>query len=314
MIHCVNLNATWDTVLLCSDLKSGEVNRALKVVTYPGGKGNNAARAVALLGGKANLYAFCGKADRPAALKFYSDSGVEVQLFPVPGHSRPCVILLDASKDLETVINSPSQLKVGAPHLAKLKTALLKRVRPGDLVTFSGSLPEGLKPVAYRELIKSVQAAGAVAMLDAYGPALKYGVEAAPFLVKPNAEELGETFGWRVKTRQEVLSAAARLLKYGVRVVVVTLGSRGAIVRTPREALFVSPLPETRGWHSPVGCGDSFFGALALGLDRGADLKKCLGLATAAAWANLHTPGAVFFDKRLARAQVSQVRVSRISL
>jgi fructose-1-phosphate kinase PfkB-like protein len=133
-------------------------------------------------------------------------------------------------------------------------------------------------------------------------------------LVKPNADELGETFGWKVNTRQEVLAAAERLLKFGVRVVVVTLGARGALVRTPREALLVSPLPETRGWHSPVGCGDTFFGALALGLDKGQDLESCLKLATAAAWANLHAPGAVFFDKRLAKAQASKVRVSRISL
>lgn len=314
MIHCVNLNATWDTVLLCSDLKSGKVNRAIKAVSYPGGKGNNAARAVVLLGGKANLFALCGEADKSAALKFYTNSGVKAHLTPVPGRSRPCVILLDASKDQETVINSPSQLKARPRDIAKLKKELLKAIKPGDLVTFSGSLSEGLKPDAYKDLIGAVQTAGAVAMLDAYGPALKYGVEAAPFLVKPNADELGETFGWKVKTRQEVLAAAERLLKFGVRVVVVTLGSRGAIVRTPREALFVSPLPETRGWHSPVGCGDSFFGALALGLDKGADLKKCLGLATAAAWANLQAPGAVFFDKRLARAQGAQVRVSRISL
>ena len=93
-------------------------------------------------------------------------------------------------------------------------------------------------------MIKAVQSAGAVAMLDAYGPALKFGIEAAPFLVKPNAEELGETFGWKVSTREEILKAADKLLKFGSRVVVVTLGARGAIVRTHREALLSLPCPK----------------------------------------------------------------------
>jgi len=56
-------------------------------------------------------------------------------------------------------------------------------------VTFSGSLTrKAFKPTTYKDMIKAVQAAGAVAMLDAYGPALKFGIEAAPFLVKPNAD------------------------------------------------------------------------------------------------------------------------------
>jgi 1-phosphofructokinase family hexose kinase len=314
MIHSVNLNATWDTVLLCGDVQSGEVNRASSAVSYPGGKGNNAARTVALLGGKAKLFAFCGEADKAAAMAFYDDSGVEAKLFPVKGRNRPCVILMDAARDQETVINTPSSIKVTPAQLKKLQEALLKAIKPGDLVTFSGSIPEGMRPDTYKSMIKAVQAKGAVAMLDAYGPALKLGVEAAPFLVKPNAQELGETFNWQVGSRQEVLEAAAKILKFGVRVVVVTLGARGALVRTRSEAYFVAPLPETRGWHSPVGCGDTFFGALALGLDKGKDIKVCLQMATAAAWANLRAPGAVFFDKRLAKAQIGQVRVSRIGL
>ncbi len=314
MIHFVNLNATWDTVLLCPALKLGAVNKAGAVLSYPGGKGNNAARAAALMGAKPRLFAFCGKQDHVAAARFYRDKGVAAKLFAVPGHNRPCAILLDASKDQETVINSPSQLKLNQKNMDALKRALIAVLRPGDLVSLSGSIPEGLKPETYRDLILACQRAGAVAMLDAHGPALRHGVEAAPFLVKPNADELGEAFGWKVSNRSQILAAAKRILKMGSRVVVVTLGERGALCLTHREALYVAPLPRPRGWHSSVGCGDAFFGALALGMDRGMDLKDCLKLATGAAWANLHAPGAVFFDRKLALAQAGQVRVSRIGL
>jgi 1-phosphofructokinase family hexose kinase len=312
MTHFVNLNATWDTVLLLDSLKMGAVNKAAAAVSYPGGKGNNAARTVALLGGKPRLYAFCGQADKARAAEFYKKAKVEATLHAVEGRNRPCVITLDAAKDQETVVNSPSQIRIRPADLAALRKALLKQVKPGDLVAFSGSLPEGLRPETYRDMIREVQAKGGIALLDGYGPALKFGVEAAPLIVKPNVDELGASFGWKVRTREDILAAADKLLRKGVRAVVVTLGARGAIVKTAREALYVAPLSQPRGWHSPVGCGDAFFGALCWGLDKNLDYRDCLRWATASAWANLHMPGAIFFDPKLVKAQLPLVRISKL--
>src|SRR5688572_831685 len=90
MTHFVNLNATWDTVLLMESLKPGAVNRSAAAVSYPGGKGNNAARSVALLGGKPKLFAFCGIPDKAAAAEFYKKAKVEAHLHAVQGRNRPC--------------------------------------------------------------------------------------------------------------------------------------------------------------------------------------------------------------------------------
>lgn len=313
MIHCVNLNATLDQLFVLPSVQWGGVNRAVATLSYPGGKGNNVARMVAKLKGKARLHAFSGASERAASARFFREQGVDARLTPVPGTSRPCLVILDGERNQETVINSPSQLKMGPAALGKLLEGLLRALKPGDIVTLSGSLPEGLKPDSYRTMIRAIQARGGVAMLDSYGPGLLHGVEAAPLLVKPNADELGATFGLPVRTREEVLEAARRLLRKGVRCVVVTLGERGALALTPRETLLASPLPTPRGLLSPVGCGDAFFGGLALGLERSLPLPDCLKLATAAAWANLSHPGAVFFDAKLVRAQMPLVKVSRLA-
>jgi 1-phosphofructokinase family hexose kinase len=313
MIHCVNLNATMDTLLVLPDLTLGGVNRAVAALSYPGGKGNNAARAVATLGHKPNLFAFTGKKEKPTSEGFYREQGVKARLQVVPGHNRPCFILLDGGRNQETVLNSPSQLKLNQPAANKLLASLLKAVKPGDIVTLSGSLPEGLKDDTYATFIHAIQAKGGVCLLDSYGPGLAKGVTAAPFLVKPNADELGDSFGVPVKTREQVLVAARRLLRYGVRAVVVTLGERGALAVSTRETVYVTPLPTPRGLLSPVGCGDSFLGGLAWGLHSCKSLADCLRWATSAAWANLATPGAVFFSKKLVKAQVPLVKVSRMT-
>lgn len=313
MIHCVNLNATLDHLFVLPELQLGGVNRAVATLSYPGGKGNNAARAVAALGGKARLHAFSGAQERAVSAAFYKERGVRAALTAVPGRNRPCLVILDAARNEETVINSPSQLELKDAHVDALGRGLLRAVKAGDIVTFSGSLPEGLRPDTYRQLITAVQAKGGVALLDSYGPGLAQGVEAAPFLVKPNAEELGSSFGVPVRTRDQVLKAARRLLRKGVRCVVVTLGERGAVACTQREDLYITPLPTPRGLRSPVGCGDAFLGGLAWGLDTGKDLWACLRWATATAWANLSQPGAIFFNPKLVKAQVDLVKISRLA-
>jgi 1-phosphofructokinase family hexose kinase len=313
MIHCVNLNATLDHLFVLPSLRLGGVNRAVATLSYPGGKGNNAARAVAALGGKASLHAFSSTSEAAMARRFFRGRRVDVRFTTTPGAYRPCLVILDGERNEETVINSASQLKVGAAALARLKAGLLKAVQAGDIVTFSGSLPEGLREDSYRTLIRAVVARGGVALLDSSGGALRLGVEAAPFLVKPNAEELGAAFGVPTDTRDEVIRAGRMLLRKGVRCVVVTLGAHGAVCVTPREVLYVAPLSTPRGLLSPVGCGDVFLGGLARGLDKGLDLSACLSLATAAAWANLSVPGAVFFDPKLVKAQVPLVKISRLA-
>ena len=313
MIHCINLNATLDTLLVLPDLTLGGVNRAVASLTYPGGKGNNSARAIATLGLKPNLFAFSGAKERASSERFYRGQGVSPRLQSVPGHNRPCLVILDGGRNEETVINSPSQLQLKQSHADGVLAKVLKAVKPGDIVCLAGSLPEGLKADTYAQFVRKIQAQGGVCLLDCYGPALTYGVEASPFLVKPNAEELGEAFGKPVKTRDQVLKAVHAVLRKGVRCVVVTLGDRGAVAVSQRETLYVAPLPTPRGLLSPVGCGDSFMGGLAWGLHSGRSMEECLKWATAAAWANLSTPGAVFFSKKLVKAQVKLVKVSRVA-
>ncbi len=317
MIHCINLNATLDTLHGSSPTSSSAASTVGGggAPAYPGGKGNNAARAVATAGPEAQRFTLSLAPRRRPAAGSASTASRDVlpRLQTVPGQSRPCLVILDAAKNQETVINSPSQLKLKQSHADAVLAKVLKAVKPGDIISIGGSLPEGLRPDTYAQFVRRIQAEGGVCLLDCYGPALTKGVEAAPFLIKPNADELGEAFGLAVRTREQVLKAAKAILRRGVRCVIVTLGDRGAVAVSHRETLYVAPLPTPRGLLSPVGCGDSFMGGLAWGLHSGKPLADCLRWATASAWANLSTPGAAFFAKKLVKAQVKLVKVSRVA-
>jgi 1-phosphofructokinase len=309
MIHCVNLNATLDLVLSAPTLKLGGVNRATVSFTYPGGKGGNAARAVALLGGTPRLVAFSGRAEAPGLAAWYAQQGVRADLVPVPGGQRACLILREEGRQRETVINSPSRLQPGAKGAAALQARLLKGLKPGDLAVFSGTLPQGLPPRFFSNLIRQAQARKALALFDSSGPGLADGVKARPFLVKPNLEELEELMGRPLRKEAPLRQAMEAVRKKGVQLVVVTLGQAGARAISKGQAWAVNAPKAKPGILSPVGCGDAFMAGLAWALDHGKGLEDALRWATAAAWANLGHAGAGFMLREEAVWACGQAKV-----
>jgi tagatose 6-phosphate kinase len=292
LITCLNLNATEDLVYECAGLRAGGVNRARALTRYPGGKGANVARTLALLGARPKLVAFAPRNGAGWDKTYFESRGVACDFIPVPGTARPCLILHDASANRETVVNSPSLLKTSPAHWAKIKQALKKTIRPGDLACVSGTLPSGTSGLVMKDLLAWLHGLGAVVLFDSSGEAFRQGLRAGPFLVKPNLEELEELQGRKITTEAGVRKALSGLLSGGVKLAVASLGSQGCLAAVKGGFYRVKALAPLRGPHSPVGCGDAFMAGLAYGLDKGFRLEDSLAWATACGWANLHHPGA----------------------
>ena len=98
----------------------------------------------------------------------------------------------------------------------------------------------------------------------------------------PNETECAELTGLPVSTHEEAERAADRLLARGVRNVVLTLGERGALLRTATGSHFVSclnagPVVET------TGAGDAFCGGFAAALAEGRSAQEALRFGCAVA-------------------------------
>jgi len=89
----------------------------------------------------------------------------------------------------------------------------------------------------------------------------------------------------------ELLGGVARLLALGVGAVVVTLGSRGAVVHSPAGVVHVDPC-EVRSIDT-TGAGDTFCGSLAARIALGDALAEALAYASAAAALSTTRAGAV---------------------
>lgn len=127
-------------------------------------------------------------------------------------------------------------------------------------------------------------------MLDADGELLVNGMQASPYLIKPNHHELSELMGKKLETPEELEKAARGLMeKYGIARVVVSMGGAGALYISKNETIYAEGLKVPV--QSTVGAGDSVVAALAVSEESGKSPEDTVRLSTACGAANVMCSG-----------------------
>jgi tagatose 6-phosphate kinase len=254
----------------------------------PGGKGVNVARTIHTLGEKVRLLGFAGGVAGDFIRQGLRREGIEADLVTVPGESRTCLAIVDPANGTETIIN-----EVGPTVSAEARVGFLtlfdQSLADVDLVTLSGSLLPGLPDTFYAALIERAAARRVPCILDTSGPALREGLAARPFVVKPNRAEAEALTGVVVRDVDSALVAARKLVEQS-RMALVTLGEDGAVLATNAGAWHARP-PAVKVVNT-VGSGDSFTAGFAVALARGLPPIEALRLGTACAAANAMRQGA----------------------
>lgn len=95
-------------------------------------------------------------------------------------------------------------------------------------------------------------------------------------VLTPNESELGVLAGAEIRTDDDIVNAAKRLLDQGVREVVVTLGARGAVWLGPGPTQWFDAYPVAA--RDTTGAGDAFNAGLAAALASGGDMYDAIDL------------------------------------
>ena len=241
-----------------------------------GGKGVNIARALAAGGVPATAVVAVGSengTDFAAALR---RDGLKITTIPVPGRIRENITLhTDAGRETRISFRG---FTVGADFLPAL-TAVLADLDAGDILTLTGSNPAGLSPADLSPLLADLRHRRVRVVIDSRSYTLRDLAEAAPFLVKPNEEEIAQYTGAPVADRAAAEAAAAPLRAAGIENVMISLGARGAFLACPAGSFFC-PAPSIVP-RSTIGAGDSSIAGFLAALSRGADAAECLRSAVA---------------------------------
>ena len=135
-----------------------------------------------------------------------------------------------------------------------------------------------------------VSGRGARFVLDTSGAALRRALEAGVYLVKPNLRELESVVGRSLRAPAEQEEGARQLVARGhAEIVTVSLGADGALLAT-RAGCRRLRAPKVKP-RSAVGAGDSFVGAMTLGLAQGRTPEDAFALAVATGTATVLTMG-----------------------
>ena len=140
----------------------------------------------------------------------------------------------------------------------------------------AAGLPGRLLPVAHPR--RGRPSAGRC-ILDAEGERLALGVEAKPYLIKPNRFELETMVGRELRSLADVRDAALKYIDRGVSVAAVSLGADGALITDGAETLFAPRLAvEVK---STVGAGDAMVAGLACGVIGDCGLEEMFRMGVA---------------------------------
>jgi len=160
-----------------------------------------------------------------------------------------------------------------------------------DYVIASGSLPHGMPDDFYVMVGEIATRKGAKLVLDTSGAPLNATLsKGGVFLTKPSHGEFRDYIGRDVPDEASLMAAAVEVVRSGrTEILVISMGHEGAVMATAEGAVRMTP--PTVEAESAVGAGDSFVGAMTLGLSRGMTPRSAFILGMAAGTAAVTTPG-----------------------
>jgi 1-phosphofructokinase family hexose kinase len=288
MIYTVTLNPTLDITFELEEFLFGEPVKAVKVTSTPGGKGINVSRALRCMGVDSVAMGLLGGYRGEEVLDLLQKEGLILQVVKIKNETRTNITILGKKDGRELSIRAVGP-DVETEESERLTELVLKKAQAPEALVLSGSLPHGVKEDIYHAIITEGKKQGIRIVLDSDGEPMRLGIEAGPYLIKPNRVELERLAGRALATDDEIVEFARGLVKKGVGVVVASLGSQGAVMVTGEGAWkgMVPPIDS----EDTVGAGDSTVAGMVMGMVRGEAVEDMLQRGLACGLSAVMNPG-----------------------
>lgn len=260
------MNPSVDISYPLDTLKIDDVNRVEKVSKTAGGKGLNVSRVIKQMNGELIASGILGGSLGTYIVEQLNKEEVPNRFLEIEKESRNCIAILHEGNQTEILESGPTLDDGEGDAYFKLFEELLDEA---VIVTISGSLPKGLSPTYYQQLLEMSRDKQVKILVDTSGKALRQTLlgEQKPYLIKPNTDELNGLLEQEVTSDIEVLKEAlSDSLFDGVEAIVVSMGADGAFAKINGEFYKVS-IPKIHVIN-PVGSGDATIAGLAMGIDQ----------------------------------------------
>ncbi len=258
MIITVTLNAALDKTLEVPNFTPGRRHRTVDQTTMPGGKGVNVARAIKRLGRPVIATGLAGGATGTRIVEALNNESILNAFVRIREESRTNTAVIDPTTGLHTEVNERGP-EISPQELELFRDKLLYLAQGASMCVFAGSLPRGVEPDVYGELIRDVHKLGVTTVLDTEGEQLRLGVRAEPDIVSPNELEAEELVGHEFNDDDDRAEAVVEMTRLGAREAIMTVPD-GCYARVLDEGSpsLVRVRVEEQEARSPIGAGDAF--------------------------------------------------------
>lgn len=308
MILTICPNPSIDCTIELESLNVGMLNRIQgKVETYSG-KALNVAIGVSRLGEKCTATGFMFANQQRTFEHVLNNEGVRCDFVSCEGNTRVNYKIID-KKSMLTEINDVGE-EVSNEKQAELVVKAASLAAEADIAVMSGSLPKGVSGDFYGKVISNLPEHIKV-VVDAEKANVLSAINARElFMVKPNVKELENFSGVKVRKLTDVLAAAKVYFEKGVKYVLASLGTEGAVLTDGKDSFYCKSA--SVAVNSTVGAGDSMVAAACVGVYNGVPMREMLKEAVAAGTAAVTTSGTNLFYKDKYKEIYSRLQTERI--
>ena len=240
----------------------------------PGGKGCNQAIAIARLGGRVNFISKIGKdAYGELALSTLKKDEIKTENIIQDANLQTGVagILVDKKSGknaINVIVGAPSTLKIN--EISKQ----INTIKDSKIFLTQLEIPKDVT----LHCLKVAKENGCITILNP-APASEITKEFYNNIdyFTPNETEAEFYTGIKITSEKEAKLAAHKLISFGIKKVIITLGEKGLFYADGQDEIYLKA--NSVKTVDTTGAGDAFNGGLAFGLSKGKSIKECLELA-----------------------------------
>lgn len=298
MIYTVTFNPSLDYTIRIKNFEVGTLNRTNYEEIRVGGKGVNVSIVLTSLGVENIALGFIAGFTGDQIESGMQQLGCKTEFIRLPqGFSRINIKLQD---ETETEMNGMGP----AVSISECERFMMniKRLKPGDTLVLSGSIPSSMPQDMYEQILDAVDTDKIRVVVDTSSNLLRRTLAYHPFLIKPNLIELGELFGRSLIDYDDIVGCAKHLQEEGARNVLVSMGSAGAILVTDEGQVFSAPAPSGDLVDS-IGAGDAMVAGFLAGYLERNSMVDGFAKGLAAGSATAYTQGLATREEIIAIAQ-----------
>lgn len=309
MVITVTLNPAMDKTLKIDNFNTGIVNRVGSIRYDIGGKGINVSKVLKNFGIQSKCTGFIGGMWKDTFRNELSKNEIVNDFVDIKGDTRTNTKVVDDLNKVYTDINECGP-DITSEELNMFMNKFETMCNKGDIVVLSGGAAPKIPKNIYGTLVKIAKKQGALVILDAEGELLSEGIKEKPYLIKPNDAEFELLLNRKFENNHEIIEGAREIVNSGVSNIIISLGSKGALLVDENKAYYAKGLVVPV--KSTVGAGDSMVAAFVYGMVNGFDKKEVLRFAVACGAASVSTEGTQACSLNSVKELLKKVEVEEV--